>query len=64
MIMSSEVTMTKAQFDKLAEAASEDNCLARRDSEHGPEYGILLNGHLMAMATPDEDGEYRYISYM
>lgn len=58
------VKITQEQFDKLAKAASEEDCFRGRKTKHGMEYGIFVNKHLMAKSSPNKDGEYDCVMYM
>lgn len=50
--------ISEEQFDELAKAASDEGCLKGCETEHGEQFGVFLNGHLVATKTPTEDGEY------
>jgi len=55
-----KIEITEEQFNKVAEVASESRCLRQRPGEHGTDWGIILNGHLMMTSTVDEHGERQY----
>ena len=56
--------ITEDEFMKVAEVAAESQCLRKKSGEHGDDWGIMLNGHLMMCATVNEDGEREYFSCM
>ena len=63
-VMTAPAEITEEAFMKVAEADEHGNCLRQREGQHGIEWGILLNGHLMMSSTVDIDGERHYWSHM
>lgn len=58
--MTKAMEISKAQFDRLAEAAAVEGQFKSRNVMLGVEFSVWLNGHMMAKSTPDAKGKYRY----
>jgi hypothetical protein len=52
------------EFSKIAETASQCDCLKGREGEFGTIFGIFLNGHLVMSSEILKDGERHYYSHL
>ena len=50
------VEIPESKFEKLAQAAGDSRGLKSKKTRNGMEYGIFLNGHLMAKSVPTQNG--------
>jgi hypothetical protein len=50
------VEIPESEFDKLAQAVSACGGLKSKKTKKGMEFGIFLNGHLMAKSVPMQNG--------